>query len=83
MFEGTLSHAAVYPREIARLALLLNASAVLLAHNHPSGNPEPSEADKHLTHVIKDALQLLDVRVLDHLVVGRLSVVSLADRGLL
>lgn len=82
MFEGTLAQTAVYPREVARRALALNAAAVILAHNHPSGDPKPSTSDRFLTRVLKDALALVDVRVLDHFVVGRLSVLSMAERGL-
>jgi len=83
MFRGTLTQTSVYPREIVRRALALNAGAVILAHNHPSGVAEPSRADELLTQALKNALQLVDVRVLDHLVVGRGSVVSFAERGLL
>jgi DNA repair protein RadC len=82
MFRGTLSQASVYPREVARLALQLHAAAVILVHNHPSGVAEPSLADEKLTHTLRDALALLDVRVLDHLVVGRGCVCSMAERGL-
>lgn len=83
MFRGTLAQTSVYPREVARRALQLNAAAVVLAHNHPSGAAEPSRADELLTQHLKSALALLDVRVLDHLVVGRGVVVSFAERGLL
>ena len=83
MFRGTLTHTSVYPREVARRALELNCAAVILAHNHPSGAAEPSRADELLTHSLKSALQLVDVRVLDHLVVGHGQVVSFAERGLL
>jgi DNA repair protein RadC len=83
MFHGTLTQTSVYPREVVRRALELNAGAVILAHNHPSGVAEPSRADEHLTHTLKSALQLVDVRVLDHLVVGRGAVISFAERGLL
>lgn len=83
MFRGTLTQTSVYPREVARRALELGAAAVVLAHNHPSGAAEPSRADEYLTQALKSALGLLDVRVLDHLVVGRDSVVSFAERGLL
>lgn len=82
MFSGTLSQTSVYPREVARRALALNAGAVVLVHNHPSGVAEPSRADEHLTQALKAALQLVDVRVLDHLVVGHGGVVSMAERGL-
>jgi DNA repair protein RadC len=83
MFHGTLTQTSVYPREVVRRALELNAGAVILAHNHPSGVAEPSRADEHLTQTLKSALQLVDVRVLDHLVVGRGAVISFAERGLL
>ncbi len=83
MFRGTLTQTSVYPREVVRRAMDLNAGAVILAHNHPSGVTEPSQADELLTQVLKNALQLVDVRVLDHLVVGQGSVVSFAERGLL
>jgi DNA repair protein RadC len=83
LFHGTLTQTSVYPREIVRRALRHNAGAVILAHNHPSGVAEPSRADEHLTQSLKSALQLVDVRVLDHLVVGQGSVLSFAERGLL
>ncbi len=83
MFRGTLTQTSVYPREVVRRALALNAAAVILAHNHPSGVAEPSRADEFLTQSLKSALALVDVRVLDHLVVGREQVVSFAERGLL
>jgi DNA repair protein RadC len=83
LFHGTLAQTSVYPREVVRRALALNAGAVVLAHNHPSGLAEPSRADEYLTQTLKTALQLVDVRVLDHLVVGRGQVVSMAERGLL
>jgi len=83
LFYGTIDGCSVHPREIAKLALTLNAVAVILAHNHPSGVPEPSQADKTLTNRIKESLSLLDIRVLDHLVVGGTEVVSFAERGLL
>jgi len=79
---GTLSQCAVYPREVVKSALAANASAVVFAHNHPSGMAEPSRADEYLTQTLKSALQLVDVRVLDHLVIGH-TVVSFAERGLL
>jgi DNA repair protein RadC len=82
MFQGTLTQTSVYPREVVRRALLLNAGAVVLAHNHPSGVAEPSRADEYLTQTLKSALQLVDVRVLDHIVVGQGQVVSMAERGL-
>jgi DNA repair protein RadC len=82
LFQGTLSHAAVHPREVVRSAMRINAAAAVLAHNHPSGVAEPSRADEQLTTTLRAALQLVDVRVIDHLVVGAADVVSLADRGL-
>ncbi len=83
LFRGTLTQTAVYPREVVKRALALNAGALILAHNHPSGVAEPSRADEHLTLTLKQALALVDVRVLDHLVVGRKGVTSFAERGLL
>ena len=83
MFRGTLTHTSVYPREVVKRALDLHAGAVILAHNHPSGAAEPSRADELLTQTLKSALQLIDVRVLDHFVVGQSEVISFAERGLL
>jgi DNA repair protein RadC len=83
MFRGTLTHTSVYPREVARRALKLNSAAVIFAHNHPSGTAEPSRADEFLTRSLKSALQLVDVRGLDQLVVGRGQVVAFAERALL
>ncbi|MBK1715545.1 RadC family protein [Rubrivivax gelatinosus] len=83
LFRGSLSQTSVYPREVVRRALALNAGTLILAHNHPSGLAEPSRADEFLTQTLRQALQLVDVRVLDHLVVGRGCVVSMAERGLL
>lgn len=83
MFEGTLTQASVYPLEVVRRALHWNAGAVILAHNQPSGNAEPSRADEYLTAALRSALALVDVRVLDHLVIGWPGVVSFAERGLL
>jgi DNA repair protein RadC len=83
MFRGTLAQTSVHPREIVKRALALGAAAVVLAHNHPSGTAEPSRADEFLTQTLRSALALVDVRVLDHLVVGRGRVVSFAERGLL
>ena len=82
MFRGTLTQTAVYPREVVKRALQRNAAAVILAHNHPSGTAEPSRADEMLTQTIKGALALVDVRVLDHLVIGQGVVVSFAERGM-
>ncbi|MGB7987877.1 MAG: DNA repair protein RadC [Candidatus Methylophosphatis roskildensis] len=84
MFRGTLSQASVYPREVVKLALKWNAAAVVLAHNHPSGVAEPSRADEALTTALKQALALVDVRVLDHFVIaGSAQPLSFAERGLL
>ncbi len=83
LFRGSLSQTSVYPREVLRQALLLNAGAVILAHNHPSGVAEPSRADEMLTQSLVSALRQIDVRVLDHLVVGVGCVVSFAERGLM
>ncbi len=83
MFRGTLTQAAVYPREVLKRALDLQASAVIFAHNHPSGAAEPSRADELLTQTLKSALALVDIRVLDHLVIGQSDVISFAERGLL
>ena len=82
MFRGTIDGASVYPREVVKSALQHNAAAVIFAHNHPSGIAEPSQADQNITKRLKEALSLIDVRVLDHLVVGS-EVVSFAERGLL
>ncbi|HED34255.1 MAG TPA: JAB domain-containing protein [Gammaproteobacteria bacterium] len=82
MFRGTIDSATVYPREVVKKALECNAAAVIFAHNHPSGIAEPSHADERITRRLTDALALVDVRVLDHFVVGD-SVVSFAERGLL
>lgn len=81
LFNGTIDGAAVYPRVIVQKTLSCNAAAVILAHNHPSQDCEPSKADKDITSRIKDALQLIDVRVLDHLIVSTSNWVSLANRG--
>lgn len=84
LFTGTIDSAAVYPREVVKQALQLNAAAIIFAHNHPSGTPEPSDADVRITRKLTDALSLIDVRVLDHIVygdgTGRMT--SLAERGL-
>jgi DNA repair protein RadC len=82
LFRGTLTQTSVYPREVVTRALQLNAAAVVLAHNHPSGCAEPSRADEHLTRSLQAALALVDVRVLDHLVVTREQTLSMAERGL-
>lgn len=82
LFSGTIDGAQVSPRIVAQRALALNATAVVLAHNHPSGHPEPSSADRAITAHLKDILQMLDVRLLDHFVVTADQAVSLAVRGL-
>lgn len=81
LFLGTLSAATVYPRDVVKRALHHNAAALMLVHNHPSGYPEPSRADIEITLRLQDALALVDIRILDHLVVGTEGVVSLAERG--
>ena len=83
LFQGTIDGASVYPREVVKAALDGNAAAVILAHNHPSGIAEPSQADRQITERIKAALQLVDIRVLDHMVVGDSRVLSFAESGLL
>lgn len=81
MFRGTINSASVYPREVVKEALAQNAAAVILVHNHPSGEPEPSQADQQITDRIKQALDTVDVRVLDHVVVGHEGTVSFTERG--
>ena len=83
LFRGTLTQTSVYPREVVLRALHHQASSVVLAHNHPSGSPEPSRADEALTQTLKAALSLIDVRVLDHVIVGAGQTLSMAERGLL
>jgi DNA repair protein RadC len=83
LFRGTLTQTSVYPREVVKAALQHNCAAVILAHNHPSGVAEPSAADRAITHELRDALQLVGVRVLDHLVIGSGEPVSMAARGLI
>lgn len=83
MFRGTLTQTSVYPREVVKRALELNTASVVLSHNHPSGVLEPSRADELLTQTLKSSLQLVDVRVLDHVVVGRTGALSFAERGLM
>lgn len=82
MFRGTLAQTSVYPREVLVEALNRQAAAVILCHNHPSGHAEPSRADETLTQTLKTALALVDVRVLDHFIVTRSTVISMAERGL-
>ncbi|MDE2309385.1 MAG: DNA repair protein RadC [Betaproteobacteria bacterium] len=83
LFHGTLSQTSVYPREVVKRALAHNAAAVIFAHNHPSGVAEPSQSDQHLTTALKQALGLVDVRVLDHFIVAGMGCLSFAERGLL
>lgn len=81
LFEGSIDSAAVHPRVVVQRAMAVNAAAVLLGHNHPSGVAEPSAADRHLTAQLKQALALVEVRLLDHFVVGDGPAVSMAERG--
>ena len=83
LFRGTLTQTSVYPREIVKRALRINAAAVIFAHNHPSGVAQPSRADELLTRNLKDALALVDVKVLDHFIVAGNQAISFAERGLL
>lgn len=83
VFRGTIDGASVYPREVVKLALAYNAAAVIFAHNHPSGVAEPSAADERITTRLVKALALVDIRVLDHMIVGDSDCVSLAERGLM
>lgn len=83
MFRGTIAQTAVYPREIVKRALSLNAGAVIISHNHPSGLAEPSRSDAYLTATLKTALAMIDVRVIDHIVVSAIETVSFAERGLI
>ena len=82
-FTSTLTQTSVYPREIVKQALMSNAAAVVLLHNHPSGCPEPSRADELLTQTLNSSLALVDVRVLDHFIVADFDVVSMAEKGLM
>ena len=83
MFHGTLTQTSVYPREVVKRSLALNAAAVIFAHNHPSGVAEPSQSDQMLTDALKQALQLVDVRVLDHFIVAGAGCLSFAEKGML
>lgn len=83
LFRGTVSQTSVYPREVVKESLARNAAALILVHNHPSGVAEPSRADEFLTQTLKSALNLVDVRVLDHLIVAGTNVLSFAERGLI
>jgi DNA repair protein RadC len=82
LFYGTIDSASIYPREVVKVCLEKNAAAVILAHNHPSGDPTPSQSDRRITQRLKDALALIDVRVLDHIVVGE-DCYSMAEEGML
>ena len=82
LFRGTIDGTTVYPREVVKEALAVNAAAVILAHNHPSGVAEPSQADERITRRLKSALELVDIRLLDHLIIGDGQATSLASRGL-
>jgi DNA repair protein RadC len=83
MFRGTIDGASVYPREVVKAALRCNAAAVIFSHNHPSGVAEPSHADRTITDRLVEALKLVDIRVLDHIVVSASETVSFAERGLI
>jgi DNA repair protein RadC len=83
LFRGTIDGTSVYPREVVKEALAVNAAAIILAHNHPSGVAEPSQADERITRRLKSALDLVDIRLLDHLIIGDGRATSLASRGLL
>jgi len=83
LFRGTIDGTSVHPREVVKQSLQHNAAAVIFVHNHPSGVPEPSDADRRLTRRLKEALALVDIRTLDHFVIGGVEAVSFAERGLL
>jgi DNA repair protein RadC len=83
LFQGTLTQTSVYPREVVKRALHHNAAAVIFAHNHPSGVAEPSQSDQLLTDALRQALQLVDVRVLDHFIVAGAGCLSFAEKGLI
>ena len=83
LFRGTIDGTSVYPREVVKQALSVNAAAIILAHNHPSGVAEPSQADERITKRVKMALELVDIRLLDHLVIGDGTTTSLASRGMI
>ncbi|MBU2677093.1 MAG: DNA repair protein RadC [Gammaproteobacteria bacterium] len=83
LFRGTIDGTSVYPREVVKEALAINAAAVILAHNHPSGVAEPSQADERITRRLKSALDLVDIRLLDHLIIGDGKATSLARRGMI
>ena len=83
LFRGTISSASVHPREVVKEALRANAAAIIISHNHPSGNPEPSAADQSLIQQLKAALKLVEVQVMDHVIVAGSRTTSFAERGLL
>ena len=83
LFRGTIDGASVYPREVVKTALSKNAAAVIFAHNHPSGLAQPSEADRAITNRLRSALNVVDIRVLDHFIVGAEEIYSFAEHGLL
>ncbi|STQ91685.1 RadC family protein [Iodobacter fluviatilis] len=82
LFKGSLSETRIYPREVARRALALNAAAVIVAHNHPSGSPQPSDADIHITRQLRNTLEIIDVSLLDHCIIAAHQVISMAELGL-
>ncbi len=83
MFRGTLNQTSVYPREIVKRAIALNAASVIFSHNHPSGDTQPSRADEHLTRILKESLALIDIRVMDHIIIGGNKAISFAELGLI
>lgn len=83
LFQGSISNVMIYPREVVKRCIARNAASIILVHNHPSGIPEPSRADIHITRKIRTAVETIDIQLLDHLIVGESSVCSLAERGLL
>jgi DNA repair protein RadC len=83
LFYGTIDGTSVYPREVVKRALFHNSSAIIFAHNHPSGQTKPSDADKQITHKLKEALAYIDVKVLDHIIVGGSDTISFAEKGLI
>ncbi len=83
LFRGTIDGASVHPREVVKAAIAHNAAAAILFHNHPSGTPDPSHADEMITRRLRDALALIDVRVLDHIIAAKSGVCSFAEKGLL
>ncbi len=83
LFHGTLTEASIYPREVVKRCLAHNAAKIILAHNHPSGNPKPSQADREVTQLLKQALALVDIKIIDHIVIGDTENISFAETGLL